>query len=1148
MSIPIRIATTLTLFSALTWPMVNEAPAQLAVARSHVATPLLERPARLEVHGIALPTALGELQRRSGVTLAFSPSLLGGAGAVTCVCRLVTVGEALDRILAGTSFRYEEIDGLILVERQRMPQVQRQLRGTESLALLTVAAMPASAPIHKEVPPTAARDESFQPWQAHIRTGDAAVGSIRGRVTVVGSQAALSGVQVFVIGTGRGALTNAAGEYVISGVAEGQQRVRAEMIGFQTSTQTVNVVTDQVVIADFALVTAAVTLDQIVVTGTAGAVSKRTLGNAITVLDVDDAMKKAADLNVTELLQAKAPGVTVLHSSGNAGAAGNIRIRGIGSLSGTSAPVVYVDGVRVASNAAGGFRNNWLSPAPGQVSTGGQTNSALDMINPNNIESIEVLKGPAAATLYGADAANGVIQIITKKGKPGQQKLQWTAKTTYGAHDWGVDTRTTYTTCTAERINDPDGAWQGCEGKAVGTVLSENFLPRALRDGQVTGLSLSARGGGDGYSFFAAAQHDEDEGVFANNTDQHTDLRSNFSFYPSQKVDFSINVGFNQTKTSLPPGDNGTSLVNAVWTYAPGRTPGRNETYGFGIATPEEVALYESSVRGDRTTLGATLNYRPFSWLTNRFIVGADINSRTSRRYLPPTPVWGDGQLTSGAPRDNIYSVDYAGTITNTISPTLSSSFSVGAQYIDREFRNTVAQGNRFATTLVKNVTSATDRTSWDEHLSVKSLGFFGQEQIAWRDRLYLTAALRMDNSSIFGSDVQELFYPKFSVSYIATESEFFKKYGWLDNLKLRAAMGQAGNAPLPFARTTGYGLVQTVDPVSGEIVSALRISSAGNPEVKPERGSEIEVGFDASFWHNRAGLEFTYYNKTTKDALMQVPVAPSELGLAGTIYKNLGEINNRGFELSLVGTPVSTRQLVWDTRVGISTNKNKLVSFGYDQAPINYCLTTCNQRTVEGYPIAGYWVHDPVWSAELNKYVPSEARFLGPALPTREVSFSNTITLFSNISVFALADYKGGNYLLDQTGQVLCASLLCREVNDPSAPAEQRAKLSADLNANDALYTYKADFIKLREVSVTYTVPTSATRRFGADRVAVTLAGHNMGFLWKPDYKGLDPEVSFNGLVDAPVEDGQAFPWVRLDFFTVPMTRRMTASVSVSF
>ena len=1147
MSMLSRITSALVVLSALTSPVEAQSSIQFTMARLDVPSSLLDRPARLDIRSVPLPLALSELQRRSGVTLAFSPSLLANAGDVNCACRDVTVGGALDRLLAGTTFRYEELAGVVLVERLRPSQTPRENGDLSRFALQVT--QPQLERIMGDVAPPApvVHDDRFRPGLRDVVTSEA-TGSIQGVVRVARSRTPITGVQVYVPGTGRGALTNAAGEYLIVGVPTGTQRVRAEMIGYTALTQEVTVLADQTVKLDFDLQSAAVALDEIVVTGTPDAVSKRTLGNAITTINVTDVMRKVTNTNVTELLQAKAPGVTVLQSSGDAGAAGNIRIRGISSLSGSSAPVVYVDGIRVASTAAGGFRNNWLSPAPGQVSTGGQTSSALDAINPNSIESVEVLKGPAAATLYGADAANGVIQIITKRGKPGQQKLQWTAKMSYGQHDWATDTRTTYTTCTAARITDPNHAWQGCEGKQVGTVLSENFLKNALRKGEVNGLALSARGGGDGYSFFASVEKDLDQGVFADNSDHHTDLRSNFSFFPSEKVDFTINVGFNRTLTSLPPGDNGTSLVNTVWLYPPGRTPGRGEVYGYGTASPEEIAMYESSVRGDRTTLGATLNYRPFSWLKNRLVVGGDINSRTSTRYLPPTPVWGDGQLTSGAPRDNIYSLDYAGTASTTLSPTITSAFSVGAQYIDREFRNTIAQGNRFATILVRNVGSATDRTSWDEYLSVKSLGFFGQEQIGWKDRLYVTAALRMDNSSIFGSDVKELFYPKFSIAYTASESEFFKKYTWLDNLKLRAAMGQAGNAPLPFARTTGYGLTQSVDPITGQIVSSLRIASAGNPEVKPERGSEIELGFDAGVLKNRLGFEFTYYNKTTKDALMQVPVAPSELGLAGTIYRNLGEINNHGMEMSITATPVTTRYALWDTRIGFSTNHNKLVSFGYDQAPINYCLTTCNQRTVEGYPIAGYWVHDPVWDASLNKYVPSDARFLGPALPTREVSFANTVTLFGSVTLFALADYKGGNYLLDQTGQVLCASLLCQEVNDPSVSAERKAQLSADLGANDALYTYKADFIKLREVSVTYALPTEFVRRFGADRASLTLAGHNMGFLWKPHYKGLDPEVSFNGLVDAPVEDGQAFPWVRLDYFTVPMTRRMTAALNVSF
>lgn len=1153
MSVLSRVALILVTAPALAAPLRAQAGVQFVADRDRPSASLLQRPARLEVRDAPLPDGLAELQKRSGVAVAFSPSLLADAGAVTCLCRSATVGQALDRMLLGTSFQYEEMGGQILVEPLRTPKLLERVASMGSLAVAAPTAPALDLPLElparlaAAAPGAAPGDAPFRPWLARSPMTSAPTGSIRGRVTEAGSGRALSGAQVYIPGSGHGALTNDAGDYLITGVPVGAQRVRAEMLGFQAATREVTVVADQTVEASFELATAAVALDQLVVTGTPGAVSKRTLGNAITTLDVADITRKAANVNVTELLQAKAPGVTVLHSSGDAGAAGNIRIRGISSLSGSSAPVVYVDGVRIASGAAGGFRNNWLAPAPGQVSTGGQTNSSLDMINPNDIESIEVLKGPAAATLYGADAANGVIQILTKKGRPGQQQLQWNAKATYGQHDWNLDTRTTYTTCTAERVADAKD-WQGCAGQPVGTVLSEDFLAGALRKGQVNSLSLSVRGGGDGYSFFAAGEHDLDEGVFANNSDHHTDLRSNFAFFPSEKVDFNINVGYNRTMTSLPAGDNGASLVNAVWLYPPGKTPGRNETYGFGTATPAEMALYESSVRGDRTTLGTTLNYRPSSWFKNRLTVGADVNSRLAVRYLPPTPVWGEGQLTEGAPRENIYSLDYAGTLSHDLTPALSSALSFGAQYIDREFRNTVAQGNVFASILVKDVTSATNRTAWDEYLSVKSLGFYGQEQVGWKERLYLTGALRMDNSSIFGSDVKRLFYPKLSVSWIASESEFLKNYAWLDNLKLRAAWGQAGNAPLPFARTTGYGLTQTVDPVSGEIVSSLRITTAGNPEVKPERGSEIEVGFDAALWQNRAGVEFTYYDKTTKDALMQVPVAPSAIGLAGTTYRNLGEINNHGLELALTATPVSARNVTWDARLGVSTNHNKLVSFGYAQSPISYCLTTCNQRTAEGYPIAGYWVHDPVFDAEKNKYVAGEARFVGPPLPTREVSFSNTLTLFGAVRVFALADYKGGNYLLDQTGQVLCSSLLCKDANDPSLSAERRAMLEADLDANDALYTYKADFIKLRELSLTYTLPTAVTRRFGADRASVTLAGHNLGFLWKPYYKGLDPEVSFNGLVDAPLEDGQAFPWVRLDYFTVPTTRRLTASVDVSF
>jgi hypothetical protein len=419
---------------------------------------------------------------------------------------------------------------------------------------------------------------------------------------------------------------------------------------------------------------------------------------------------------------------------------------------------------------------------------------------------------------------------------------------------------------------------------------------------------------------------------------------------------------------------------------------------------------------------------------------------------------------------------------------------------------------------------------------------------VAWRDRLFLTGAVRVDNSSIFGDEIDQLYYPKLSASYVISEEPFLARLSWLDNLKLRAAWGQAGNAPDPFAEVTSYGVWQSVDPITGEVTSGVRLVTLGNPDVKPERGSELEAGFDASLLRGRMGVELTFYDKRTRDALVRVPLAPSESGIAGgSQFRNLGEISNRGLEVAVSGTPLQTRPLTWDARLGFSTNRNRLEDFGFDTDPILIGVTTLNQRHVEGYPLAGYWVHDPVWDAEQNKYVPGEARYLGPSMPTREASLTNTFTLFGNLRLFTLLDYKGGYYLLNMTDWRRCRAELCEEVNDASVSAERKAQLTADLGSNDALYTQRADHVKIRDVSLTYTLSPRFSRRFGAERVALTLAGHNLGYLWKPDYRGLDPEVTFNG-INQPGDDGQAFGWTRMDYWTVPMTRRITAAIDLSF
>lgn len=978
-----------------------------------------------------------------------------------------------------------------------------------------------------------------------------AVGSIRGRVVEAGSGRPVGEVQVYLEGGERRAISDAGGNYVLSNVAPGRRIIRTRRVGFAPESREIDVVPATPVTVDLALRTAVISLDEIVVTGVPTAISKRTLGNSITTIDASNEVAKTATLTVPELLAARAPGVTVLQSSGTPGAGGTVRIRGIGSVTGATAPVVYIDGVRVASGAAGNFRNSWRGPSASisTRSTGdGQDASLLGNLNPEDIESLEVIKGPAAATLYGADAANGVIQIITKRGTAGEQKPQWRARMQVGESNWALDKRSNYTTCTAPRIAAGAAAWPGCVGQAPGTVLTYSGLSQdgVLRGGRVSDANLSLTGGGNGFSYFTAVTQTREQGVVTNSEYGLKSGRANFAFYPTERLNFSVNVGYSQSNTRLPMGDDGAGLLQAAWSYVPGRVLSAGQQVGFAAGSPIDFSVYDNRIRTDRTTVGTTFDVNPFSWFSNRIIAGVDLTEGQANRYIAPGSLWApnEGQMTQGQPRNRIYTLNYAGTI-NTPFPlrnSLTSTLSFGAQYTNTQFRNTISQGNDFASATVRDINLAAIRTGWSEYVDVKGLGFFVQEQVGWADKLFLTGALRIDNSSVFGDNIERLIYPKLSVSYVISDEQFMQRFGFVDNLKLRAAWGQAGNSPDPFAAVRSYTLVTSVDP-SGNRVSALVPASLGNPDVKPERGSEIELGFDANI-RDRFGIEFTYYDKRTRDALMAVPNEPSS-GFPGSTYRNVGLITNKGLELAFTASPFSGERFAWDSRLGFSANKNRLERFGFSTTPIQLGITTYNQQYAEGYPLGGFWVHDPVLDAGTGAYVAGPARFLGAADPVREVSFGNTVTLFRNVRLYGLVDYKGGFYVTNQTEWSRCTAGVCEELNDPAVSAERKAMLVANLAVNDALYTQPGDFIKLRDLSLSYDLPPAMFQRMGVQRAALQIAGHNLAILWKKGYKGLDPEVNMSGTNGPGLT---AWNLVRTDLWTMPMTRRVTLSMDLAF
>ena len=979
-----------------------------------------------------------------------------------------------------------------------------------------------------------------------------AVGTVRGRVLEARTQRPLSDVRVAVTDSRLGGVTGADGEYVISNVPAGTRVLRAQLIGFRAVEQTIEVQAGATVQADFTLEQAPVQLNEIVVTGSAVATERRALGNAVTTLDVSDLAAKSAVTNVTELLQSKAPGVQVLPNSGAVGTASEIRIRGAGSLSGAS-PVVFIDGIRYSTKSLGNFNPTGAGLA-GQAQAA-QITSALNFISPQDIESIEIIKGPAAATLYGADAAAGVIQIITKKGIQGEQSVRWNVRYERGQTDWSLDTPVNYTTCDSAKMAAANiGSWPGCVGRPENFVIVQEPMREyddALRDGTIDNITLSARGGGENFSYYLSAERGNEQGVFFNNYSNRKSLRGNFTVTPNAKTDVHVMMGYIRGDIRLPYQDEsaGSLLLSATRGW-PGHS--RQDTTGWGTIQPFRSNQYDNTTRSDRFTLGSTLTFRPIDWFTNRLTAGLDFTSSLAQLVSGPGQDDALGYSAQRTPRSYIYTVDYAGTILQSLPWDLQSTTSFGTQIVADRTERLDATGTGLASPDVVIIGSATTTSGSNSYSEQNSVGYYAEEQLAWRDRLYLTLGLRADDHSAFGEEFNISVYPKVSLSWVLSEEPAlgdFVSMLRMDELRFRTAWGRAGRAPDPFSATRTYG-VQRVT-MQGSTQLGLTAASPGNPELKPELGEEIEAGFDAGFFNGRLNFDVTYYNKVTEDMLVGVAPAPSS-GFTASFLDNLGKVTNSGLEMGITGTPVDRDDLRWDARLSLSTNDNELVDFGIpnltSQAITGQSYTPGWQVNREGYPLGGYWRPVPLLDEngemQLNTaggiLLTDTSVYLGTPTPTREIGFSSTLTFFRNWRLYALFDYKGGHKMANYKEFNRCSAQgNCAILNDPDVRfGTTRADTleRAYWRTVHAAYLEDAAFTKLRDLSLTYDLPLEWAGRMGLSTASVTLAGHNLA-LWT-DYSGADPEVNSYG----------NRLWARADVYAAPMMRRITMSINLGY
>ncbi|HKO15133.1 MAG TPA: SusC/RagA family TonB-linked outer membrane protein, partial [Gemmatimonadaceae bacterium] len=984
-----------------------------------------------------------------------------------------------------------------------------------------------------------------------------------GRVTDARSGEPVVSATIAVQGTQLGAATGPDGRYRIAQVPPGGYTLTARRIGYGPGTQTVAVPDGGTVTADFRLETSAINLQQVVVTGTAGNQTRAAQGAVVATIDAADVTAKAPVATITDVLQGRVAGVNVSNASGTVGTAPRINIRGATSISLSNAPLVFIDGIRVSS----GGRND-VGNYHDLEGLGGQSVTALNDLNPDDIESVEVVKGPAASTLYGADASAGVIQIITKKGRLGANHFTQDIATEWNQVQPNFTPLPLYGTCTASDVA-PGGA-DLCQGLAAGDVISDNPLVRGnvFHNGSLASLDYSGRGGGQNFGYFVSASADNEIGTQPNNYYLRRTGRASFNWVISPKLSVDATVGLSRNDYKVPQGDDanygylaqGEFLANPFTVKV-----GPDGTRSGGLSTP--IAGLEA-ITDELTTLretpSTTIHYTPLSWFSNRLTVGADLSQTHGFTFFPRNDQnWYHGDQANGYVEDvqnpiDIYTVDYLGDIRTTFGHAggISSDLSFGSQYINSTSNYLAGVGLGLAANSSNLVSSASTTESHQTYSQAKSLGFLAQEQVGFGQTLFLQVGARVDRNSAFGKAYGSLFLPKVSASYVVSQQGFWERYAPIvSTLRLRAAYGTTGRSPAPGASLRTYRPFPFVTSTGGVGPGVVQ-ASPGNPNLKPERGTEFEGGFDAGFFHERAGLELTYFDKRTSDLLLLQPLPPS-LAFTSNPYVNVGKVANRGLEFTLRATPVDRRNFTWDVSFTGSTLKNKLVSLGDITIPnVTLISPDLSLRYVVGKPLSAFY------SSKVLKVdtvagvatVTDTPVYDGPQLPTFTGNLGSTITLFRNLRLYGLFTSQRGAKILSVTPLIQDLYGTSAGVNLPAgkggySKTEQVKRFGPFKTASGKAvplvldrYVQSTDFVRLQELSATYTLPDRFASRLRASGASLTVGGRNL-HLWKnKDFQGYDPEVTYNTTLSGSRQ------YFTSEEFTVPPSRRWLVRLNLQF
>ncbi|MSR07904.1 MAG: hypothetical protein EXR93_12715 [Gemmatimonadetes bacterium] len=972
------------------------------------------------------------------------------------------------------------------------------------------------------------------------------VGTITGRVVDAVTGAGVSAAQVNItsLTPAVGVLAGSDGAYTLLAVPAGQHTVRVQRLGYRRVDEEVTVVSGAVAQVNFQLSADVLSLQEIIITGTAGGVERRAIGNTVDRVSVVDAMAAHPITTVEEALTAAAPGVSFVASPSEPTGGVRIRLRGSSSASLPGDPIILIDGIRMYADNRLGSRGIHASF------------SRLADLDPKDIESIEIIKGPAAATLYGTEAGNGVIQIITKKGQSGPVRFDVT-----------VDAGTVW----APGLNFPDFSFMRPDGKMARINLArlepQYNIPEdpyccenITRYGLTQNYGISAQGGTGLVTYFASFNRSDSEGAVRGSYDQRNSLRSQFGWVAgSVRADMGLSTmwGIFNGGRNLDGSDFGGNFNTGgnVIAFSRNLLDPRRGFYSSPDATHPDVFTQEQKI--GRNSLTVTLTHTPTTWLTHRLLLGREVateeGSTLQRQdnFLAAYCCEANKLGTKSVNTSNVEtaSLDFSGTVRVNLTPRFTSVTSYGLQYYHRVITDAHLSGRGFATPGLTTVAAAGEVTGASEgFLENTSLGVYAQQQFGWDDRAFVTGALRADDNSAFGDEFSGALYPKLSATWVVSEESFWGVEA-ISQLRLRSAWGAAGRQPDLFAAQRLY---RAVTGPNG--VAAVAPLSYGNPDLGPERGEELEIGFDADLYEGRLSGQFTRYWRKTTDGILGSPL-PSSMGFTVVVgtddvgqsyFANVGDVSAWGTETAINWKVLVDDPLLWDLNFSFTTMENRANYLGgVGKLPISRMLDHA-----VGYPL-GSLFEKKILSAEFVKGTSGTVKnlmcdsgvfvegkgvamqggppvpcanapevYFGHGEPNRLASIQSSWTLFQNWRMSMTLDYKGGHWAgheyLALRSATYPASMMYYLKDDPIAQGYY-----TQTNRNGVALT-RSGFAKLRDIQIGYTLPSGLVERIGSSRATVSLGVHNVATVWQAqshverealmDLDQNRPDVNFGG------------------------------------